>query len=132
MLVTYNPEDGDSHTWEFNMNRVRQSEGEQIEKHYGGSYMEFVMGAMQQNTKALRVLLWYLMTRNGHPTMAYRDTPDFYFGEVSTRLTRVDIEALRRTVNNAPASKADKQSTLDGIDVMLAELAEDEQDPKAN
>ena len=79
MLVTYRPEDNADgvREWEFDPDRVRQSDAEMIEKRSGlPSWTKWVEAIQAGSASARRVLLWHLM-RKEHHTLRLEDTPDF-------------------------------------------------------
>jgi hypothetical protein len=129
MLVKYTPENGDAKEWEFDPERVRQSEAEQIEKRSGLAYGEWARAVGNGNSKACRVLLWHLMRRD-HPSYRYEDVPDFYVSELVIDLAVSELQRIRERIADSDIDPDRKQEALDGIDLELAKrLGKDELDP---
>lgn len=121
MYVTYKPTDGDAQRWEWNPDRVRQSEAELIEKRYGGkTWDQFKAGVMSGDSKARRVLLWHLL-RRAHHTLRYEDTPDFYVGELVVEFNVAEIDLMRDRLMKASVSDDDREQMLTGLDMLMAD-----------
>jgi hypothetical protein len=125
MRVTYTPEAGDRQAWEFVPARIRQSEGEMVEKRFGGPWDKFVAAVMQGDLKARRVLLWHLLRRD-HPTVRFEDTPDFYIGELLVEQSYAELLALREKVGKASLPDNERDTVLAAIDVEMTEAMERE------
>ena len=120
MFVTYKPEDGDVQDWEFRPNKVRQSEGEMIEKRFGGTWDQFVGAVQSGNLKARRVLLWHLMRRQ-HPALRLEDVPDFYTGEVEVRFSHDELLTIREKALKATLNDADREQIETALDIEITE-----------
>lgn len=122
MLVTYRPEDNadGAKEWEFDPDRVRQSDAEMIEKRSGmPSWTKWVEAIQAGSASARRVLLWYLM-RVDHHTLRLEDVPDFYMGEVEIDYSLRDLQKLRGQVTDSSMDDASKASTLERLDLEIA------------
>lgn len=122
MLVKYTPEDNPAaaREWEFNPDRVRQSDAEMIEKRSGlASWAAWVEAIQAGSAAARRVLLWHLM-RQEHHTLRLEDVPDFYMGEVGIDYSLADLQKLRQQVVDSSMSDTDKAPTLDRLDLEIA------------
>lgn len=126
MFVTYRPEDGESQEWVFDPKRVKASQGEMIEKRFGGNFDQWLAALQQGNMKARRVLLWHLMSLS-HPTLRYEDTPDFYAGELEVQYNVAELRELRDQVaRNKQLDSEERDLILGRIDAELEEAAERE------
>jgi hypothetical protein len=126
MQVTYKPEDApnENQTWQFDAKRIRSDAAEQIEKHFGGSWDEFEMGVLKNETKARRVLLWHLMSL-AHPTLKIKDVPPFYTGEVEVEQSSKELVAqYDRIFKLVPENEREKYQSV--FDMQLAEARERE------
>lgn len=124
MFVTYKPESGDEQRWEFDPAKVRQSAAEMIEKRYGGgrTYEQWKAAVQQGESRARRVLLWHLMTRDHH-TLRYEDVPDFLMGEFEVEFSLAELHALREQVLkvDAPDKQEERENTLVALDIQITE-----------
>lgn len=121
MLVKFSPENQpEPSTWEFHPERVRQSAAELIERRCGLTYAQWAKAVGEGSALARKVLLWHLMTRDGHP-MRIEDVPDFCFGDLTIE---PDIDELRRVREHVETSDeidpAEKGDALDSIDMEIA------------
>lgn len=66
MFVTYTPEDGDKHVWEFKPGRVKPSEMSIMEKRTTQRWSEWLSDLKKGPGPARRALIWHLMRRDGH------------------------------------------------------------------
>jgi hypothetical protein len=121
MLVKYTPEnEAEAREWDFDPNRIRQSDAEIIEKRYGQNWTKFVDAIQAGNAQARRVLLWHLM-RKEHHTLRFEDTPDFFMGEVEIDYSLADLQKLRGQIVAAPVPDEEKQQILDRIDLEIGQ-----------
>lgn len=126
MIVTYSPEDGESRRWEFDPDRVRQSEAEMVEKRYGRTYDQWRQAVIQGDSKARRVLLWHLLRREHH-TLRYEDTPDFYTGELTVEFSRGELLTIRDRVMKANLSDEEREQILTALDIEITDAIGDEE-----
>jgi hypothetical protein len=120
VLVKYMPEGQETPTeWEFDPNRVRQSDAEMIEKRSGLSWMKWVESIQAGSAAARRVLLWHLM-RKDHHTLRLEDTPDFYMGELEIDYSLADLQKLREQTVDSSLDDARKAEVLARLDVEIA------------
>lgn len=121
MYVTYKPADGDAQRWEWNPDRVRQSDAELIEKRYGGkTWDQFKAGVMSGDSKARRVLLWHLLRREHH-TLRYEDTPDFYVGELVVEFGVAEVAVMRDRILKASIPDDERDQMLTALDIQMAD-----------
>jgi hypothetical protein len=77
MFVQWDPEDGsDKQTWTFDPGDVTRKAATTMEKHYGGSWDQFLAGLQMGQMQARAVLLWHMMSLV-HPKVKFEDIPDF-------------------------------------------------------
>jgi len=120
MIVTYSPEGGESRRWDFDPDRVRQSEAEMVEKRYGRTYDQWRQAVTRGDSKARRVLLWYLLRREHH-TLRYEDTPDFAIGELRVEWTRTELMSIRERVMKANLSDEEREEILTALDIEITD-----------
>jgi hypothetical protein len=120
VFVTYSPEDGTPQSWEFDPDRVKQSEGEMCEKRFGGNWSEFVTGVQAGSLKARKVLLWHLLRRQ-HPMLRFEDVPDFLTGELKVEHSVTELTEVRDRVLKADLDDATRGQVLAGVDIALTD-----------
>ncbi len=77
MFVKWDPEDGSAiQEWVFDQGDVRRKDATQVEKHFGGSWDQFIAGLLMGNINARTALLWYMM-KQVHSAVKFEDIPDF-------------------------------------------------------
>jgi hypothetical protein len=121
MLVKYRPEGDPSANsdWEFDPDRVRQSEAELIERRSGLSWTKWVEAIQAGSASARRVLLWHLM-RKQHHTIRLEDVPDFYMGELELDYSLADLQKLRQQITDSSLDDKTKAETLERLDLEIA------------
>ncbi len=120
MLVKFHPESQQDPTeWEFDPNKVRQSEAEIIEKRMGTTFQKWVELIQAGDSRARRVLLWVVMRREHH-TMRYEDTPDFMLGELELDYSLSDLQRMRGRLLEAAVPDDEKTEILNKIDLEIA------------
>lgn len=122
MFVTYQPSDGERQRWEWDPDRVRQSEAEMVEKRYGKTWDQFKAGVMSGDSKARRVLLWHLLRREHH-TLRYEDTPDFYVGELVVEFSTGELAVMRDRIMKANIPEDEREQMLTALDIQMADAA---------
>lgn len=120
MFVTYQPSDGERQRWEWDPDRVRQSEAEMVEKRYGKTWDQFKAGVMSGDSKARRVLLWHLLRREHH-TLRYEDTPDFYVGELVVEFSTGEIAVMRDRIMKANIPDDEREQMLTALDIQMTD-----------
>lgn len=122
MLVKYRPEGSEDsgQDWEFDPNRVRQSDAEIIEKRSGMTWTKWVESIQSGSATSRKVLLWHLM-RKDHHTLRLEDTPDFYMGELELDYSIADLQKLRAQIEAAPVDSAEKTSIIERLDAEIAD-----------
>lgn len=121
MLVTFAPENQSTpSTWEFHPEKVRQSAAELIERRSGMTYAQWAKAVGEGSALARKVLLWHLMTRDGHP-MRLEDVPDFYFGDLSIEPSLDELRRVREQVEiSTEIPQSEKRDALNAIDLEIA------------
>ncbi len=131
MRVTYSPEGGDEQAWEWDPDRVRQTQAEMVEKRYGKPWAQFVIDVQAGNAKSRRVLLWHLLTQQHH-TLRYEDTPDFYMGELEVEHSLSELTEIRDRALKASMPEDEREQLLTALDLGITEqLAQGEELGKA-
>lgn len=105
--------------WEFDPNRVRQSDAEMIEKRSGQSWTKWVEAIQAGSAHARKVLLWHLLRKELH-TLRLEDTPDFYMGELEIDYSLGDLQKLRQQVADSSMGDAEKANMLERLDLEIA------------
>ncbi len=121
MLVKFSPENQvEPSTWEFHPEKVKQSAAELIERRSGLTYAQWAKAVGDGSALARKVLLWHLMTRDGHP-LRIEDVPDFFFGDLTIE---PDLDELRRVREQVETSTdiggSEKSEALNAIDLEIA------------
>lgn len=126
MYVTFKPEGHEPQSWDFDPTRVKASVCEMIEKRAGEPFEAWVMSIRSGKARARRVLLWHLISRQGH-VLKYEDTPDFAFGELTVEHSVHEIATLRDQFDKMKFDDPDqKAQILAMLDADLAEARERE------
>lgn len=120
MKVTYAPEGADPQVWDFDPDRVTQSQAELIEKRYGGRWDGFSEDVRAGGARARRVLLWHLL-RQTHHTLRYEDTPDFRMGDLRVEFDTGELVLIRERVLKSHLSEQEKEQVLLGLDLELTD-----------
>lgn len=121
MFVQWDPEDGsDKQEWVFDAGDVGRKDGELIEKHFGGSWDQFVAALMVGNLRARAVLLWYMM-KQVHSAVKFEDIPDFRVRQLSVEM---GVSELKDLWKRAQRIKLD----ADQREAFEAQFAEDMKD----
>lgn len=94
MQVMWDPENGeDKQVWDFDPDDVLGSDAKLIEKHYGGTWDQFLAGLQTGQIQARGVLLWYMM-KQVHPKLPFGDIPDFRVRQLKVEMGTRELEAL--------------------------------------
>jgi hypothetical protein len=126
MIATYKPSDSETQSWTFDPGKVKGSAAEVIEKRFGGTYQEFQVAIQQGQTRARRVLLWYLIWQ-AHPTLRFEDMPDFCFDEFTLDYTTAELLELRERIGKARMEDEGKrQQMLEAFEIAIDEAMERE------
>lgn len=123
MYVIYEPEDpadGDKCEWSFDLNRIKASRAEMIEKRFGENWDQWQVDVQSGNMKARRVLLWHLMSTD-HPSLKYEDTPDFYAGEVTVEYSVAELQNINEKIQKASLPEDQKTQYAAAYDVAITE-----------
>lgn len=94
MQVEWDPENGEpKSTWEFNQGDVLGSDAKLVEKHYGGSWDQWVQGLRVGEFQARAVLLWYMM-KLVNPKLKFADLPDFRVRQLTVQMGVSELKEL--------------------------------------
>lgn len=86
MHVQWDPEDGsEKQIWNFDSGDVSRKQATQIEKHYDGSWDQWLAGLLQGNIGARSVLLWFMLSTI-HPAYKFEDLPDFRVRQLTVQM----------------------------------------------
>lgn len=102
MFVEYDPEDGTGkQTWTFDPEDVLQSDAQDIEKAYGGSWEEWLHALRIKQAKARRVLLWQMLRERhreagGSIKLRFADVPDFRMRQVVVHMSSSELRDMDR------------------------------------
>lgn len=123
MLVKFSPENQETPSvWEFHPEKVKQSAAELIERRSGMTYAHWAKAVGDGSALARKVLLWHLMTRDGHP-LRIEDVPDFYFGDLSIEPSLDELRRVREQVESSTEiAQTEKVDALNAIDLEIAKL----------
>jgi hypothetical protein len=127
MFVTYSPEGQPEQRWEFNPDRVRQSDAELIEKRYGQNWDAFRAGVQSGSAKARKVLLWHMLRREHH-TLRLEDVPDFFMGELKVEHTRGELTVLRDRLAKANLPEGEREQMMTALDIEITDALDSESD----
>lgn len=123
MILIYRPEGGDEQRFDFDLSRCRVKEREAVEKRTEMAWGAFKAGLAEENTTALRGLLW-MMLRRVHPTYRWDDV-DFSDEELTVVITAADYRRTRAEVEaSTQLSQADKDEALAELDRRIADREE--------
>lgn len=123
MYVEYKPKDGEPSAWDFTPGEVFQEDAEQVEKHYGRNWDDFLDDVRSGNARARKVLLWHLI-RQDHPKLPFADAPRFRMGELVVHHSSTEIRELLDKVHKLDASGVDeerRQAIVAGLNVDLTD-----------
>lgn len=86
MFVQWDPEDGsDKQSWTFDPGDVTRKAATNIEKHFGGSWDQFLAGLQMGQIQARAVLLWHMLC-HVHPKLKFEDVPDFRVRQLTVHM----------------------------------------------
>lgn len=99
MHVEWDPEtDGEEkQVWQFDPNDVLRRDAQLIEKHFDGSYDQWVVALQMGKIDARAVLLWYML-KLIHPKLRFDDVPDFRVRQLTVQMGTKELEALLKRV----------------------------------
>lgn len=123
MLVTFQPEGQEKPTeWQFRPQEVKQSQAEMIEKRSGMNFPEWTEGLGKGNSVARKVLLWHLMTRDGHP-VRIEEIPDFRYADLKVDPSLDEMQDIRETIiTSTDISDEDRTSALEAVDAQIKKM----------
>lgn len=94
MFVMWDPENGeDKQEWVFDAGDVPRKMAQLIEKHFKGTWDQFIAGLMSGDISARAVLLWYMMA-TVHPAVKFEDIPDFRVRQLSIEMGVSELKDL--------------------------------------
>lgn len=94
MFVKWDPEDGsNTEEWVFDAGDVPRKRATLIEKHFKGTWDQFVAGLMSGDIHARAVLLWYMLS-HVHPVLRFEDVPDFRVRQLTVEMGVTELKDL--------------------------------------
>jgi len=122
MYVAWDPEtEGEEKKeWNFDPDDVPRRDAMLIEKHYDGSWDQWVMGLQMGKIDARSVLLWYMIYLH-HPKYRFDDLPNF---RVRQLIVQMGVAELKRLFKQASRLKL----TPDQREAFEAQMIEDVHD----
>lgn len=94
MFVKWDPEDGsETQEWSFDAGDVRRKDATLIEKHFKGTWDQWVAGLMSGDILARTVLLWYMM-KQVHDSIKFEDIPDFRVRQLTVEMGVQELKDL--------------------------------------
>lgn len=94
MFVKWDPEDGSStQEWVFDSGDVKRKDAILIEKHFKGTWDQWVAGLMTGDILARTVLLWYMM-KQVHEAIKFEDIPDFRVRQLTVEMGVQELKNL--------------------------------------
>lgn len=130
MFVKWNPEDGSpEQEWVFDPGDVGRKAAERIEKHFKGTWDQFLAGLLTGNIGARTVLLWYMMT-TVHPAVRFEDIPDFKVRQLTVEQGVAELKDLWKRVARMKLDPEVREQFADQFEADLRDaLAREGQDP---
>lgn len=105
MQVTWDPEDeSEPQTWQFDPEDVPFKRAKEIEKHFDGTYDQWVVALQTGDISARSVLLWYMLT-HVHPKLRYQDLPNFRVRQLKAEMGVVELKRLWARVQRMKLSE---------------------------
>jgi hypothetical protein len=130
MLVTFHPQNqAEPSTWTFLPDQVMQSQAEMIEKRAGTSFPKWTQALGDGDSKARKVLLWHLMTRDGH-VVRYEEIPDFRYADLKVDPSVDEMQRIRTAIEESQdVTEEERADALEAVDKELKRmLGKDELD----
>ncbi len=129
MLLIYKPANQEPMTFEFDLGKFRVKDRESIERATGMSWGKWKAELADQNTRAMRGLLWInLRKRTGIPF----DDVDFSDEEIEILPDSGEVTRVRAAIEeNKTLSDEDRAEQLANLETLEAQLAEYGVAPKA-
>jgi hypothetical protein len=110
MHVEWDPESGeDKQTWQFDSGDVTRKQATLIEKHYGGSYDQWLAGLMGGQIQARTVLLWYMLLQV-HSNIKFEDIPDFRVRQLTVQMGVTELRDLWKKVQRMRLSADEREA----------------------
>lgn len=94
MHVTWDPENGEGQqVWNFDPGDVTRKKATLIEKHFGGSWDQWLQGLQMGQIQARSVLLWYMLSLV-HDRIKFDDIPDFRVRQLKVEMGVAELRDL--------------------------------------
>lgn len=121
MQVEWDPEDGSvKQEWTFDPGDVDRKSAILIEKHFGGSWDQFLAGLMLGQIQARAALLWYMMYLV-HDKVRFEDIPNFRVRQLKVYQGVTELKDLWKRVQRMKLPE-------DQMDAFTAQFEEDMKD----
>jgi hypothetical protein len=126
MHVEWDPESGeDKQTWQFDSGDVTRKQATLIEKHYGGTYDQWLAGLMSGQIQARAVLLWYMLSLI-HDKIKFEDIPDFRVRQLTVQMGVTELRDLWKRAQRIKLTPDEREAfeaqfTEDMRDAMVRE-----------
>lgn len=113
VFVQWDPEDGtDKQTWIFDAGDVKRKHATQIEKHFKGTWDQFVAGLVTGDIHARAVLLWYMMVQV-HEAIKFEDIPDFRVRQLTVDMGVQELKDLWKRVQRMKLEQDQREAFND-------------------
>lgn len=110
MFVEWDPEDGaEKQTWNFDPGDVLRKQAIQIEKHYGASWDQWLVGLKMGQMQARAVLLWYMLSLI-HPKLRFDDVPDFRVRQLTVHMGVAELKDLWERAKRARLTQEQREA----------------------
>lgn len=110
MQVTWDPENGEEkQTWDFDPDDVLGEDAKKIERHYGGSWDQWIAGLQTGQIQARMVLLWYMM-KQVHDKLKFEDLPKFRVRQLKVEMGVRELRTLFTRVQRMKLSDEDREN----------------------
>lgn len=126
MQVTWDPRNGDpEQTWTFDPEEVEVDQAKLVEKHYGGTYDQWVAGLQTGEINARQVLLWHMLTQV-HPSLRFDALPKFRVKQLKVEMGVAELEKLWARVQRMKLSPDKKDAFQSAFEADLQDALDRE------
>lgn len=109
MQVMWDPENGEPvKQWDFDPDDVLFKDAQKIEKHYGAGWDQWLQGLQLGQMQARGVLLWYMLSLV-HPSLQYKDVPQFRVRQLKVEMGVRELKALYERVKRMKLPEEDQE-----------------------
>lgn len=119
MYVTWDAQNGEPiQTWDFDADDLYRLEVVEIEKHYGGSWDQWLQGLRIGEMPARTVLLWHLLAQT-NPKLQFKDVPNFRMKQLKVEMGVRELKDLwvKAKRMRMPAAQAEAFAMMFAADV---------------